>query len=129
MKSRGLRVIRFRNEALEKDIWRVVEEIKRAPGECEADRQPPSQPSPPRGGSRQRKNWSCRAGPGNKVNGAAEGGPAKKSMEARDEENRTQRANLFRRREGSRQVLRFGVLYAPCAPTDLVRFPPPCGEG
>jgi very-short-patch-repair endonuclease len=36
MKSRGLRVIRFRNEALEKDIWRVVEEIKRAPGECEA---------------------------------------------------------------------------------------------
>jgi hypothetical protein len=28
MKPRGLLVIRFRNEALEKDIWRVVEEIK-----------------------------------------------------------------------------------------------------
>jgi hypothetical protein len=49
MKSRGLRVIRFRNEALEKDIWRVVEEIKRAPGECEADRQPPSPTLPAEG--------------------------------------------------------------------------------
>ena len=34
--SRGFRVIRFRNQALDEDIWGVVEEIKRVLRECEA---------------------------------------------------------------------------------------------
>jgi very-short-patch-repair endonuclease len=51
--SRGFRVIRFRNQALEEDIWLVVEEIRRALRDCElGTKQPPPQPSPPRGGSR-----------------------------------------------------------------------------
>ena len=43
--SRGFRVIRFRNQALDEDIWLVVDEIKQALKECE---QP--LPSPPRKG-------------------------------------------------------------------------------
>jgi very-short-patch-repair endonuclease len=41
--SRGFRVIRFRNQALDEDIWLVVEEIKRAL------RQPPSPALPAEG--------------------------------------------------------------------------------
>ena len=41
--SRGFRVIRFRNQALDEDIWVVVEEIKRALGESPL-------PNPPRKG-------------------------------------------------------------------------------
>ncbi len=48
--SRGFHVIRFRNHALDEDIGRVVEEIKRALKTCVEER-PPPQPSPPRGGS------------------------------------------------------------------------------
>ena len=44
--SRGFRVVRFRNQALDDGIWMVVEEIKRALEE------PPPQPSPQGGGSR-----------------------------------------------------------------------------
>ena len=41
--SRGFRVIRFRNQALDEDIWGVVEEIEGALKNCEsAVRQPPS---------------------------------------------------------------------------------------
>ena len=51
--SRGFRVIRFRNQALDEDIWLVVKEIKRALKECELGiGSPPPQPYPPRGGSR-----------------------------------------------------------------------------
>jgi len=50
LESRGCRVIRFRNQELDDDIWRVVEEIKRVLRECELRLGlPPPQPSPPRG--------------------------------------------------------------------------------
>jgi very-short-patch-repair endonuclease len=39
---RGFRIIRFRNQALDEDLWGVVDEIKRAL------EQPPPQPSPRR---------------------------------------------------------------------------------
>jgi very-short-patch-repair endonuclease len=41
LNSRGFRVIRFRNQALDEDIWGVVEEIERALGECEPDKRNP----------------------------------------------------------------------------------------
>ena len=44
--SRGFRVIRFRNQALDEGIWLVVEEIKGALKEYESDKSPPPQPSP-----------------------------------------------------------------------------------
>jgi very-short-patch-repair endonuclease len=45
--SRGFRVIRFRNQALDEDIWIVVEEIKRALKGCESGSgHTPPQPSP-----------------------------------------------------------------------------------
>jgi len=48
--SRGFRVIRFRNQALDEDIWGAVDEIKRALGDCESrGEQPPPRPSPRRG--------------------------------------------------------------------------------
>ena len=47
--SRGFRVIRFRNQALDEEIDRIVEEIR---GALEFEGQPPPRPSPPRGGSR-----------------------------------------------------------------------------
>jgi very-short-patch-repair endonuclease len=50
LNSRGFRVIRFRNQALDEDIWRVVEEIKDALGECEPDKRQPPSPNPPRRG-------------------------------------------------------------------------------
>jgi very-short-patch-repair endonuclease len=58
--SRGFRVIRFRNQALDEDIWLVVQAIERAMRECELGRrQAPPQPSSPRGGSKTRvKNRS-----------------------------------------------------------------------
>jgi len=53
--SRGFRVIWFRNQELDEGIRLVVEEIQRALREDElGDKQPPPQPSPPRGGSRKR---------------------------------------------------------------------------
>ncbi len=45
--SRGFRVIRFPNQALDEDIWLVVEEIKRALRECGV--QPPSPALPAEG--------------------------------------------------------------------------------
>ena len=43
-------MIRFRNQALDEDIWLVVEEIKRALKECElGPRQPPSPALPAEG--------------------------------------------------------------------------------
>ena len=48
--SREFRVIRFRNHALDEDIWAVVDEIKRALGECELrGEQPPSPALPAEG--------------------------------------------------------------------------------
>jgi very-short-patch-repair endonuclease len=48
--ARGFRVIRFRNQALDEDIWGVVEEIKRALRDSELDvRQPPSPALPSEG--------------------------------------------------------------------------------
>jgi len=51
LNSRGFRVIRFRNQALDEDIWGVVEEIKRALGECELKMGQPPSPNPPAEGS------------------------------------------------------------------------------
>jgi very-short-patch-repair endonuclease len=51
--SQGFRVIRFRNQVLDEDIWMVVEEIGRALQECDLpESSTPPQPSPSRGGSR-----------------------------------------------------------------------------
>jgi very-short-patch-repair endonuclease len=48
--SRGFRVVRFRNQALDENIWLVVKEIKRALRECElGPRQPPSPALPAEG--------------------------------------------------------------------------------
>jgi very-short-patch-repair endonuclease len=47
LNSRGFRVIRFRNQALDEDIWGVVEEIKGALRECAS--QPPSPALPSEG--------------------------------------------------------------------------------
>ena len=47
LNSRGFRVIRFRNQALDEDIWGVVEEIERALGECEPDKRKPPSPTLP----------------------------------------------------------------------------------
>ncbi len=59
--SRGFRVIRFRNQALDDDIWLVVEEIKRALSECSERRAP--LPNPPRRGGGSRKNVGMRTSP------------------------------------------------------------------
>ena len=71
MKSRGLLVIRFRNEALEKDIWRVVEEIIGALGECEPDGQAPSPTLPTEGREPAKKKLEPPRGAGKEKNGAA----------------------------------------------------------
>jgi very-short-patch-repair endonuclease len=49
--SRGFRVIRFRNQALDDDIWSVVEEIRRAV----LEQRPPSPTLPAEG--REKKGW------------------------------------------------------------------------
>ena len=50
--SRGFRVLRFRNQALDEDVEQVVEEIQRALSEADPAISPPPQPSPQGGGSR-----------------------------------------------------------------------------
>ena len=58
--ARGFRVLRFRNQSLDENIWQVVDQIQRALNEAgHVKRQPPPQPSPaqraPGGGSRKRR--------------------------------------------------------------------------
>jgi hypothetical protein len=48
LESRGFRVIRFRNQALDENIWLVVAEIRRAVDELDLGAAP--LPNPPRQG-------------------------------------------------------------------------------
>ncbi len=47
--SRGFRVIRFRNQELDEDIWAVIEAIKRALNDYESRGEPPSPTLPAEG--------------------------------------------------------------------------------
>jgi very-short-patch-repair endonuclease len=53
--ARGFRVIRFRNQALDEDIWLVVEEIKRALRDCDSGTKQPPSPTLPAEGREQDK--------------------------------------------------------------------------
>jgi very-short-patch-repair endonuclease len=56
LSSGGFQVIRVRNQQLDENIHTVVEMIERALEALSAQKNPPPQPSPPRGGSRMSYN-------------------------------------------------------------------------
>ena len=61
LESSGFRVMRFRNQLLDENIWHVVHEIQCALSTAAiALRQPPPQPSPRGGGSQNRKRSRSR---------------------------------------------------------------------